>query len=65
MCNGANFSSNCHPSSAAGDIDVVEDEDPSREVLPGGFMTVIQIFYALVCIVGLCGNTLVIYVVLR
>lgn len=28
-------------------------------------MAVIQIFYGLVCIVGLCGNTLVIYVVLR
>ena len=24
-----------------------------------------QIFYAVICIVGLCGNTLVIYVVLR
>jgi ABC-type tungstate transport system substrate-binding protein len=29
------------------------------------FMVVIQIFYALICILGLCGNTLVIYVVLR
>jgi somatostatin receptor 2 len=25
----------------------------------------LQIFYALICIVGLCGNSLVIYVVLR
>eukprot|EP00095_Tigriopus_kingsejongensis_P010103 snap_masked-scaffold152_size304267-processed-gene-0.11 protein:Tk10103 transcript:snap_masked-scaffold152_size304267-processed-gene-0.11-mRNA-1 annotation:"somatostatin receptor type 2" len=33
--------------------------------LPIALMSVIQIFYALVCIVGLCGNTLVIYVVLR
>ena len=24
-----------------------------------------QIFYALICVLGLCGNTLVIYVVLR
>lgn len=29
------------------------------------FMVVIQIFYALICVLGLCGNTLVIYVVLR
>ncbi len=33
--------------------------------LPIGLMAVIQVFYALVCVVGLCGNTLVIYVVLR
>ncbi len=33
--------------------------------LPVALMTVIQVFYALVCVVGLCGNTLVIYVVLR
>ena len=33
--------------------------------LPASLMVIIQIFYALVCIVGLCGNTLVIYVVLR
>jgi len=33
--------------------------------LPWILMTIIQIFYALVCVVGLCGNTLVIYVVLR
>ncbi|CAB4065946.1 ASTC-R [Lepeophtheirus salmonis] len=33
--------------------------------LPMGLMTIIQIFYGLVCMVGLCGNTLVIYVVLR
>ena len=64
MCNGANFSSNCHPSA-----DVEDDGGGGGggggEYLPGGFMTVIQIFYTLVCIVGLCGNTLVIYVVLR
>ena len=29
------------------------------------FMVVIQVFYALICVLGLCGNTLVIYVVLR
>ena len=28
-------------------------------------MVVIQVVYAMVCVVGLCGNTLVIYVVLR
>ena len=28
-------------------------------------MSASQIFYALVCVMGLCGNTLVIYVVLR
>ena len=33
--------------------------------LPPSLLTIIQIFYALVCISGLCGNTLVIYVVLR
>ena len=33
--------------------------------LPASLMVVIQIFYALICVVGLCGNTLVIYVVLR
>lgn len=33
--------------------------------LPIALMSIIQIFYALVCVVGLCGNTLVIYVVLR
>ena len=33
--------------------------------LPASLMVVIQVFYALVCVVGLCGNTLVIYVVLR
>ena len=33
--------------------------------LPTYVMTVIQIFYALVCICGLVGNSLVIYVVLR
>ena len=32
---------------------------------PTYVMTVIQIFYALVCICGLVGNSLVIYVVLR
>ena len=34
-------------------------------ILPKSLMVIIQVFYALVCIVGLCGNTLVIYVVLR
>ncbi len=29
------------------------------------FFFACQVFYALVCVVGLCGNTLVIYVVLR
>lgn len=33
--------------------------------LPKSFMIFVQVFYALVCILGLCGNTLVIYVVLR
>ena len=33
--------------------------------LPKSFMVFVQVFYALVCILGLCGNTLVIYVVLR
>ena len=33
--------------------------------VPTYVMTVIQIFYALVCICGLVGNSLVIYVVLR
>ena len=33
--------------------------------IPQAFMIFVQIFYALVCILGLCGNTLVIYVVLR
>ena len=33
--------------------------------LPIYVMTIIQIFYALVCICGLVGNSLVIYVVLR
>ena len=33
--------------------------------LPTYVMTIIQIFYALVCICGLVGNSLVIYVVLR
>ena len=33
--------------------------------LPASLLVIIQIFYALVCISGLCGNTLVIYVVLR
>ena len=30
-----------------------------------GIATARQIFYALICVLGLCGNTLVIYVVLR
>lgn len=34
-------------------------------VIPEYIMTVIQIFYALVCLLGLLGNSLVIYVVLR
>ena len=33
--------------------------------VPTYVMTVIQIFYALVCVCGLVGNSLVIYVVLR
>merc|ERR1719483_1488631 len=33
--------------------------------LPAYIMTVIQIFYGLVCVLGLVGNSLVIYVVLR
>ena len=33
--------------------------------LPKSFMIFVQVFYALVCVLGLCGNTLVIYVVLR
>ena len=33
--------------------------------LPPIFHTFLNIFYGLVCLVGLCGNTLVIYVVLR
>ena len=33
--------------------------------LPKWLMVVIQVVYAMVCVVGLCGNTLVIYVVLR
>ena len=33
--------------------------------LPSYVMIIIQIFYALVCICGLVGNSLVIYVVLR
>lgn len=33
--------------------------------LPSIFGSFVQVFYALVCLVGLCGNTLVIYVVLR
>lgn len=37
----------------------------NRPALPTIFVTFVQVFYALVCLVGLCGNTLVIYVVLR
>ena len=37
----------------------------NRPALPPIFVTFVQVFYALVCMVGLCGNTLVIYVVLR
>ena len=33
--------------------------------LPLAFMTFIQICYAIICVVGLCGNSLVIFVVLR
>jgi hypothetical protein len=33
--------------------------------LPMPLLVIIQILYAMVCILGLCGNTLVIYVVLR
>ena len=33
--------------------------------LPKSFMVFIQICYAIICVVGLCGNTLVIFVVLR
>ena len=36
-----------------------------NQKLPVAFMTFIQICYALICIVGLCGNSLVIFVVLR
>ena len=37
----------------------------NRPELHSVFGTFVEIFYALVCILGLCGNTLVIYVVLR
>ena len=37
----------------------------NHQNIPSIFGTFLQIFYALVCLVGLCGNTLVIYVVLR
>lgn len=37
----------------------------NRSELPTYFMTFIQVLYAVICVVGLCGNTLVIYVVLR
>ena len=46
------------------DINLVEECTNSPR-LPPIFGTFVQIFYALVCLVGLCGNTLVIYVVLR
>ena len=39
-------------------------EMPNQE-LPMAFMTFIQICYAIICVVGLCGNSLVIFVVLR
>merc|ERR1712062_741947 len=42
-----------------------EGSDGPPPPLPQGLMVVIQVVYALVCVVGLCGNTLVIYVVLR
>ena len=38
-------------------------QNPQRLPLP--FMTFIQICYAIICVVGLCGNSLVIFVVLR
>jgi len=54
---------------------VIELQNYCRKMLPLGdeggggvptyVMTVIQIFYALVCVCGLVGNSLVIYVVLR
>jgi len=49
------------------DSDCFDPDSDARQGghLPMALMTVIQIFYALVCVVGLCGNTLVIYVVLR
>ena len=46
------------------DVDLIE-ACTNRPILPPIFGTFVQIFYALVCLVGLCGNTLVIYVVLR
>ena len=46
------------------DINLVEECTNSPK-LPPIFGTFVQIFYALVCLIGLCGNTLVIYVVLR
>ena len=41
------------------------DACANHQNIPSIFGTFLQIFYALVCLVGLCGNTLVIYVVLR
>ena len=41
------------------------DEEGGGGGVPTYVMTVIQIFYALVCVCGLVGNSLVIYVVLR
>lgn len=50
--------------------DIVENNlteicSSSQARLPTSLMAIIQIFYAVVCLVGLCGNSLVIYVVLR
>lgn len=46
-------------------IDIDESGFSGGHSLPGSLMAVIQVFYGLICVLGLCGNTLVIYVVLR
>ena len=43
--------------------DSCQEKEASQLPLP--FMTFIQICYAIICVVGLCGNSLVIFVVLR
>ena len=48
---------------AAGSLSLAWREACAEPLQP--FMVVIQVFYALICVLGLCGNTLVIYVVLR
>ena len=67
----ANFNRNI---CICGDPDVWKEHNLTEECsgmpdlpqgLPGAFMTFIQICYALICVMGLCGNSLVIFVVLK